>query len=203
MHVYNNSNLSTRGTDTSGSSSLRTQAQPDSEQPSTSAGSERLASPIAAALPPHPLSAEDVDAVVSPDLGAQSRASSHHRADLARKALVDKAYEVQAQEERAPAIDVAVMADINKQALDMRYDQTFRKNGHSGCAGNYITRAGFTALQKAYAEKKYTNEDWCGLVNDENPKVQASVTEQVAPGADVAVAPSSHPVSSSAKNDSA
>jgi hypothetical protein len=90
--------------------------------------------------------------------------------DLARTALVDKAYAEQAREQRAPAIDVAVMADINKRALNVRYSQTFEQKGLSANGSScYITKTGFTEFQQVYVEKKYANVDWSPLVNNDNP----------------------------------
>jgi hypothetical protein len=122
----------------------------------TPVASPRPASPGAlAALPP------------SPQPGPSS---SGQTADPARKALVNRAYSEQAKEGRARAIDVAVMADIDKRAVNLRYYQTFAQNGFNGnTSGTYITRAGFTATQAVYVEKAYANEDWSRLVNDDNP----------------------------------
>ncbi|CAB3774390.1 hypothetical protein [Paraburkholderia humisilvae] len=90
--------------------------------------------------------------------------------DLARHALVDKAYFAQSWEGRSPAVDVAVMADINKRALNIHYGETFRQNRHSaGNARSYITKDGFTAMHRASAATNYAGEDWSQCVNDDNP----------------------------------
>jgi hypothetical protein len=124
-----------------------------------------LKTPVAS---PRPASSEPL-ATVPPSPGP-APSSSGQASDLARKALVDHARSAQAREQRAPAIDVAVIADINKRALNLRYARTFEQSGLSGSSsGTYITRAGLTATQTGYAEKTYANEVWSRLVNDANP----------------------------------
>ncbi|CAB3775011.1 hypothetical protein LMG29542_08393 [Paraburkholderia humisilvae] len=124
-----------------------------------------LQTPVSSPRPASPAPLDALSPCPRPD-----PSSSGQSCDLARKALVDHAHSQQALEQWAPAFDVAVMADIQRRALNLRYARTFEQNHLSPLtSGTYITRAGFTASQQVYAEQKYANEDWSRLVNDDNP----------------------------------
>ncbi|MFC0696067.1 hypothetical protein [Paraburkholderia humisilvae] len=144
-------------------SGLHTPLSSPSGPSATSPEIQAIRAPSPETSPAHPRSSDYDWRMIAHVFGSQSQVQ-----DLARKALVDRAYREQAREQRAPAVDVAVIADINKRALNIRYDRTFEQNGHSGSSG-YITKDGFTAAQKIYVEKKYADEDWRRRVNDDNP----------------------------------
>ncbi|CAB3774396.1 hypothetical protein [Paraburkholderia humisilvae] len=111
-----------------------------------------------AALPTQPLSAADVDALI-PSFAVASAgglAPECHAPDLKRSKFVDQARSIA----EIPPVDIAVIAEINKQAINTPCQKTFGCSGYrnGGTASYDITESGFTANQRVSAEKHNAEE---------------------------------------------
>ncbi|MFC0695941.1 hypothetical protein [Paraburkholderia humisilvae] len=81
---------------------------------------------------------------------------------------MDKAYSEQKREQRAPGVDVAVIADFEKKTRGVPYKLTIPLYGHSGM-GAYLSNRRLTEFHEASSHRFYGTEEWSRVVNDDTP----------------------------------